>query len=52
MTFHDSKPLEPLVDEQWEDFNVKINVTIPEVLQWVTHTHTHTHTLALFLGFH
>jgi len=34
ITFHDDKPLEPLVDEKWDDFNVKVNVTIPEVLQW------------------
>ena len=35
VTFHDSKPLEPLVNEKWEDFNVKINVTLPQVLGWV-----------------
>lgn len=35
MTFHDDKPLEPLVNEEWEDFNIKVNTTIPEILQWV-----------------
>ena len=35
MTFHDDKPLEPLVNERWEDFNVKVNVTLPQVLGWV-----------------
>lgn len=34
MTFHDDKPLEPLVSQKWEDFNLKINTTIPEILQW------------------
>jgi hypothetical protein len=34
MTFHDNKPLESLVNERWEDFNVKVNVTLPEVLNW------------------
>lgn len=33
-TFHDNKPLETMVNEKWEDFNVKVNVTIPQVLQW------------------
>ena len=48
VTFHDNKPLEPLVNERWEDFNVKVNVTLPELLAWVcvflyaTHT-THVH---------
>ena len=31
-TFHDNKPLEPLVNEQWEDFNVKVNTTLAGVL--------------------
>lgn len=35
MTFHDDKPLESLVEEKWEDFNVKVNVTLSEVLNWV-----------------
>ena len=35
MTFHDGKPLEPLVNERWEDFNVKVNTTIPQILHWV-----------------
>ena len=35
VTFHDNKPLQPLVNEKWEDFNVKINVTLPQVLGWV-----------------
>ncbi|XP_062508428.1 hypoxia-inducible factor 1-alpha inhibitor-like isoform X2 [Corticium candelabrum] len=34
MTFHDNKPLEHLVNEDWSDFNKKINVTIPDVLKW------------------
>ena len=38
MTFHDHKPLEPLVNEKWEEFNTKHNVTIPEILQWVCST--------------
>ncbi|KAL5473959.1 hypothetical protein EMCRGX_G028528 [Ephydatia muelleri] len=33
-TFHDNKALEPLVNEKWEDFNLKVNVTIPQVLAW------------------
>lgn len=36
MTFHDNKPLEPLINEKWEDFNIKINVTLPQVLNWVS----------------
>ena len=35
MTFHDHKPLEPLVREKWGDFNIKVNTTIPELLVWV-----------------
>ena len=35
ITFHDDKPLESLASERWEDFNVKVNVTIPELLLWV-----------------
>ena len=31
-TFHDNKPLEPLVNERWEDFNVKVNTTLAAVL--------------------
>ena len=31
-TFHDGKPLEPLVNEKWEDFNVKVNTTLAAVL--------------------
>lgn len=31
-TFHDGKPLEPLVNEKWEDFNVKVNTTLEAVL--------------------
>jgi hypothetical protein len=34
MTFHDNKPLEQLVNESWNDFNRKINVTIADVLSW------------------
>ena len=37
ITFHDDKPLEPLVPVKWEDFNIKVNTTIPEILQWVKH---------------
>ena len=32
MTFHDGKPLEPLVNERWEDFNVRVNTTLAAVL--------------------
>ena len=36
ITFHDDKPLEPLVlGEKWEDFNLKVNTTIAKILQWV-----------------
>lgn len=35
MTFHDGKPLEPLINEKWEDFNVKVNTSIAQVLHWV-----------------
>ena len=38
ITFHDEKALEPLVAEKWEDFNVKVNTSIPEILQWVSQT--------------
>ncbi|XP_064405829.1 HSPB1-associated protein 1-like isoform X2 [Halichondria panicea] len=34
ITFHDNKPLEDYVPEQWENFNLKVNTTIPTVLQW------------------
>ena len=36
ITFHDHKALEPLVTEKWEEFNIKVNTTIPEILQWVS----------------
>lgn len=36
ITFHDNKPLEPLVNERWEEFNAKVNVSVPEILQWVS----------------
>ncbi|XP_065898446.1 tRNA wybutosine-synthesizing protein 5-like [Dysidea avara] len=31
-TFHDGKPLEPLVNEKWEDYNIKVNTTLEIVL--------------------
>ena len=34
-TFHDNKPLEPLVIERWEDFNIRHSVTIRKLLTWV-----------------
>ena len=34
MTFHDNKPLEQLVNENWNDFNKKVNVTIADTLSW------------------
>lgn len=39
ITFHDGKPLEPLIKEKWEEFNIKVNTTIPEILQWVSNEH-------------
>jgi len=36
ITFHDNKPLEPLVTAKWEDFNVMANATIADILQWVS----------------
>ena len=31
-TFHDGKPLEPLVNEKWDDYNIKVNTTLEIVL--------------------
>lgn len=36
MTFHDNKPLQPLVNERWEDFNIKPTLSIPDILGWVS----------------
>ena len=36
ITFHDNKPMEGIVTEKWDEFNVKVNTTIPHVLQWVS----------------
>lgn len=51
MTFHDDKALEPLVAEKWEDFNMKINTTIPEILQWVSERERERELLRPFLGY-
>ena len=44
-TFHDDKPLEPLVTAKWENFNVKVNATIADILRWVSSLASHARVL-------